>query len=392
MPTIRAWICAALGAISIGLGFAFGPIELYVIGAALLVLAITAVGIAVMRPLRLGVGRTVHPPRLHVGSTSRVEIAVRNGGTRSPVLRMVDKVAGTAGAQLLVPPLGPDEVVRAAYRLPTERRGIVEIGPVDFEATDPFGLARRHFNAPSVGTLVVYPEIIALPPSPPSPATERRSNTDVPEFLGGRSEEFHTLRTYVPGDDIRRINWAASARHDDLIVREDETPTQNHLTVLLDNASLDDGIPMDRAATVAGSLFASMRNRADPFRLITVDGQDTGFVLGPGGIETGLAILAIVDKTGDRRLLASPVAPQGAVVIVSGPNPTIDRGEIDRYGRVMWLAIQPSVWLTADGATAPAGSVDVVNGEIQMSLTSLPELPTLWNRSITTLLSSAARR
>ena len=141
---------------------------------------------------------------------------------------------GTAGAQLLVSPLNPDEVTRAAYRLPTERRGLVSLGPVQFEATDPFGLATRRFTAESAGSLVVYPEVIPLPPAPPSPATERRSMSDTPQFLGGRSEEFHALRPYVPGDDVRRINWAATARHDDLVVREDEAPTPvsyTHLTL-----------------------------------------------------------------------------------------------------------------------------------------------------------------
>ncbi len=390
MPTLRGWICAALGAISVGLGFAFGPVELYIVGAALLALAIIAVVVAVMRPLRLGVGRSVNPPRLHVGATSRVEVAIRNGSSRGPVMRMTDRVAGTAGAQLLIAPLGPEEVVRAAYRLPTERRGIVEIGPVDFDATDPFGLARRQFTAPSVGSLIVYPEIIALPAAPPSPATDRRSNTDMPEFLGGRSEEFHALRSYVPGDDIRRINWAASARHDELIVREDETPTQNHLTVLLDNAAIPDGLAMDRAATVAGSLIASMRNRADPFRLVTVDGKDTGYVLGSGGIDTALAILAVIDHQTDRRLLSSPVAPQGAVVVVTTGSPSIDRAELDRFGRVMWLQISPSAW--DEGTARSASSVEVVNGEIRLELATVADLPGLWTRAITTLLSSASRR
>lgn len=389
MPTARGWVCFGLGAASVAAGRILGLVELYVVGAVLLALALFAVLVAVMRPLRLGVGRTVAPARLHVGSVGRVELAIRNGNTKTPVIRLTDNVQGTAGAQLFVSPLEPDEVTRAAYRLPTERRGVVNVGPVDFEALDPFGLAVRRFVAESVGTLVVYPEVIPLPAAPPSPATERRSVSDVPEFLGGRSAEFHALRPYVPGDDIRRINWASSARHDDLIVREDEAPTQNHLTVLLDNASLDSGHAVDKAASVAASLVSSMRNRSDPFRLITVDGHDTGFVLGTSGVEQALSILAIVDHVEAANTSALPLDAQGAVVVVSGPRTTIARSALVAFGRIMTLTIEASAW---DPTLPPVHSTAEAAGrEIRLRLGSLDDLASIWSRSIATLMSTSGR-
>lgn len=391
MPTTRGWLCFGFGAVSIIAGRLFGLVELYLIGTVLIALALLAVTVAIMRPLQLGVGRTVSPPRLHVGAVGRVELAVRNGSNKAPVMRLTDNVQGTTGAQLFVSPLHPDEVTRAAYKLPTERRGVVNVGPVDFEAIDPFGLASRRFVAPSVGQLVVYPEVVPLPPAPPSPATERRSTSDVPEFLGGRSEEFHALRPYVPGDDIRRINWAASARHDDLIVRVDEAPTQNHLTVLLDNASLDSILAVDKGASVAASLLASMRNRSDPFRLITYDGHDTGFVLGTSGVEQALSILAIVEQA-PRTVAATIVPPgaQGAVVVVTGPTPTIERSELLAFGRVMFLTIDRAAW-DVNPASKPS-STEAVGTEIRIHLSSLNDLAAVWTRAISTMMSSGGAR
>lgn len=378
------------GAVTIVAGRLFGLPELYIIGTALIALAMIAIIVAVMRPLRLGVGRTVNPARLHVGSVGRVELAVSNGQTKTPVIRLTDRVQGTAGAQLMVSPLKPGEISRAAYRLPTERRGVVHVGPADFEAVDPFGLAVRRFSAESIGKLVVYPEIVPLPPAPPSPATERRSMSDTPEFLGGRSEEFHALRQYVPGDDIRRINWPASARHDDLIVREDEAPTQNHLTVVLDNASLTSERSVDVAASVAGSILASMHKRADPFRLLTSDGQDTGFVMGAAGVEKALSILAIVEAVESNSGGVIPRDAQGAVVVVSGPTPSLPRNELGVYGRIMYVALDPCAW---DHSLEPIQSTArAQSGEIQIALGGLQDLPTVWTGAITTLLSSVGRR
>ncbi len=390
MPTPRGWACFFLGVTAVVTGRILGLVELYVVGAILLSLAILAVIIAVMRPIRVGVGRTVTPARLHVGSVGRVELAVRNGAVKAPVMQLTDNVEGTAGAQLLVAPMKPDEVTRAAYKLPTERRGIVRVGPVNFIAHDPFGLAVRTFTAPSVGQLVVYPEVVPLPAAPPSPATERRSMSDTPEFLGGRSEEFHALRPYVPGDDIRRINWASSARHDDLIVREDEAPTQNHLTVLLDNAALDTGPAVDKAASVAASLVSSMRNRSDPFRLLTVDGHDTGFVLGAGGVEKALSILAIVDHVSPAHASAVPLDAQGAVVVVTTSRPTIARRALVSFGRIMFIAIDPGAW----DSTLPrvGSSAEAAGREIQIRLGALEDLASVWSRSITTLMSTSGQR
>lgn len=391
MPTTRGWLCFFFGAVAIVAGRLFGMVELYIIGTALIALALIAVVVAIMRPLQLGVGRTVAPSRLHVGSVGRVELAVRNGSTKAPVMRLTDNVQGTTGAQLFVSPLRPDEVTRAAYKLPTERRGVVNVGPVNFEAIDPFGLAIRRFTAPSVGKLVVYPEVVPLPAAPPSPATERRSMSDAPEFLGGRSEEFHALRQYVPGDDIRRINWAASARHDDLIVREDEAPTQNHLTVLLDNASMDSILAVDKGASVAASLVSSMRNRSDPFRLLTSDGHDTNFVLGSSGVEKALSLLAIVEQAPRRE--GSAVVPndaQGAIVIVSGPHPTVVSSQLLAYGRVMFLTMDKAVWDPA--APAAASSAEAAGKEIRLRLGSIDDLASVWSRSIATLMSSGGAR
>ena len=305
-------------------------------------------------------------------------------------MRMTDRVQGTNGAQLFLSPLSAEGVARAAYRLPTERRGIVTVGPVDFESTDPFGLALRRFTAQSIGQLVVYPEVIPLPAAPPSPANERRSTTDKPEFLGGRSEEFHALRQYVPGDDIRRINWRASARHDDLIVREDEAPTQNHLTVLLDNSAVPDGPALDKGAAVAASILTSMRNRTDPFRLITASGHDTGYVRGPAGLDKALSILAIVEGTEGTISDPAVAGAQGALVVVTTPGETIRREALLAYGRVMFVSLHPSVWDAT--LVRSAGSADAAGNEIRLELGALEDLTSLWNRAITTLMSRGGAR
>lgn len=50
----------------------------------------------------------------------------------------------------------------------------------------------------------------------------------------GLSPEFADFKSYVPGDDYRRIDWSAYARLDDLFIRESETTTEFDVHVLID--------------------------------------------------------------------------------------------------------------------------------------------------------------
>ncbi len=55
-----------------------------------------------------------------------------------------------------------------------------------------------------------------------------------PNALGRGGEDFYALRHYVVGDDLRRVHWPSTARHDELMVRQDELPWQGRATVLVD--------------------------------------------------------------------------------------------------------------------------------------------------------------
>jgi len=134
-----------------------------------------------------------------------------------------------------------------------------------------------------------------------------------------------------------------------------------------------------------------MRNRSDPFRLLTSDGHDTNFVLGTSGVEQALSVLAIVEQAS--RETVGPVVPsdaQGAIVVVSGPHPTVTSSQLMAYGRVMFLTMDQSVWDT--NATQATSTTEAVGNEICLRLGSMQDLASVWSRSIATLMSSGSAR
>ena len=280
-------------------GRLFGVLELFIIGAAAGLLVVAAIGIVLLARLRLAVARNVTPPRVYAGSPSRVELSIRNDGERStPVLRLFDPVSGTRGADLLLSPLEPDVVNRAAYRLPTERRGVIEIGPLEVVVSDPFGLASSSTIAAPVTELTVYPHIDDIAPVPHTTGDDPYAGADHPSALGRSGEDFYALRPYVVGDDLRRVHWRSTAHRDELMVRQDELPWQGRVTVLLDvRRNAHTPASLELAVSAAASIVTASWKRRDLLRFMTTDNTDFGYGGGTAHAEAIMEFLATVAAT-----------------------------------------------------------------------------------------------
>ena len=78
MLTRQGWLCLWAGVAMIAVARLLGLGELYVFGAVALGLVVVALLYVRLVRLDLRVDRAVHPSRVHVGQTSRVEVRVRN--------------------------------------------------------------------------------------------------------------------------------------------------------------------------------------------------------------------------------------------------------------------------------------------------------------------------
>jgi uncharacterized protein (DUF58 family) len=152
-------------------------------------------------------------------------------------------------------------------RLPfsAAQRGSYELRKAALEAADVLGLARVRLPVPLDERLVVPPA-----------AAPRRAGSRQPDEGGAsvehvprkrRSDELLETRRYVPGDDIRRLNWKLLAHAGELFLRlgEETPPPRAHLLAVLDttehpavpaglsDAALD-GLVEDCAAELAALL------------------------------------------------------------------------------------------------------------------------------------------
>lgn len=323
MPTRQGWLAVATGLAVIVVGRLFAVLELYVIGSALVGVALGAFLAVRFRPVRLRVGRRVTPRRVHAGDTARVELTATNRARlRTPLLTMRDPVSSTQGAVLQLAPLVHGQSARAAYRLPTHQRGRISVGPMRLSRTDVLGLARRTVVAAPRTSVLVLPrwERVAVPGM--GRDRGRLAQHLRMRALGRQGEEFRSLRDYVPGDDLRRIHWRASARSETFKVRETEIAGMKTLAVVLDmTAGAHTPESFERAVSAAASIVLSALDAGRDVRFATSEGLD----LSPSttGFEAMLEHLALVEpqRAGSVTTAVGALGSRlegGLLVLVSG--------------------------------------------------------------------------
>ncbi|MEM7285910.1 MAG: DUF58 domain-containing protein [Actinomycetota bacterium] len=339
-------------------GRLFGLPELFVLGAGGLIVLTLAVLYVAIRRLQVEVSRQLSPPRVHAGNPCRVDLVLRNRSRmRSPVLRLRDDVSGTQGVELLVAPMRYGSGTQAVYRLPTDRRGLVEVGPLRLTVTDPFGLAKLTTTGDREVSLVVYPRVDDIAPVRRSSGSDLERQTVQQQQVAPTGDDFYALRDYVVGDDLRRVHWPSSARHDELMVRQDEIPWHGRLTVMLDCRPLAMPGTFEAMVSAAASIAMASSARGDQIRVLTTDGEDSGYGTGPHHLTRILGQLALVGQSehqlADSLDQLTAAGSSGAVVAITTGEDTLD-GAIMRRAAASYR--RRVIVLFGQAGATPAGT------------------------------------
>ncbi|MGW5052383.1 DUF58 domain-containing protein [Actinokineospora sp. NPDC004072] len=302
--TARGAVVLAAGALCAGCGLWWRYPGLAALGFALVAVVLLSV-VVVLVAAPVDATREVRPrtvPRLAACTGS---VAVTGMG-RLPV-EVVDLVGGSPVA-LDIPESG-----RVSYPVPTERRGVVAVGPLTVRRHGPAGLAVSSRVVAGEVSVRVVPRVL---PVRGLPAGARRGQVGADERVERGGTDLVGLREYVPGDDLRRLHWATSARTGTLMIREDADPARPHLAVLLDDREpAHTAESFEEAVEVAASLVASAAAAGHPVRLLSASGSVDVEVLEPDAAEA-LAALADVEASAVEGVAPVPVRDLDVVAAV----------------------------------------------------------------------------
>lgn len=144
-------------------------------------------------------------------------------------------------------------------QLGSHPRGRWRLAPVSVTALDPFRVMRATRIVDARASLVVGPEVLAIPPS------ALRSNREEGRLAQSRSADNvdAMVREWRHGDPQRRVHWRQSAKRGKLMVRQEANPSSDDDLVVIDTAAAAgaDRDAQDRLARAACSIVRALAGR-----------------------------------------------------------------------------------------------------------------------------------
>jgi uncharacterized protein (DUF58 family) len=381
MPT-RSGIAVAIGAVLfLLLGWLADYPELIALGLAGLAALVVAALWMLLRP-DLAASREIRPQRVAAGESAFGVLTVTNEGRRrSPPIMAAEAIAARQ-VTIPVPGLKPGATHQASYRLPTDRRGVYQVGPLTIGHTDPFRLMRIGRDYTSYSTLYVHPRMSHVEPVPSGQTRDMDGPTSSFSAQGGVA--FHSLREYVPGDDWRLIHWKSTARAGNLMVRHNVVPNEPRLMVVLDtSAAAHTERTFENAVSAAASLAVAAIRGGFPLELRTTGGDVYATERGGEGAVGVLDLLASAQvSTSDDGLAAVP----GMVTLDDSVSLGVVTGQPDPRLLTVLPAVRRHFLMVSlvqflDQFDAPPAAL---NGVVALSARTIDEFATTWNRLVRT--------
>jgi uncharacterized protein (DUF58 family) len=210
--------------------------------------------------------RPVGTVRMGYDATS--ELVVANDGRRrvAALVRDAWQPTAGAGANRHRVSLSPGDRVLLRTPLRPRRRGDLRALGVTVRTRGPLGLAGRQRTFPVPGSVRSLPPFESRKHLPSRLARLRELDGRAAVRVRGAGTEFDSLREYVRGDDVRSIDWRASARNRTVVVRTWQPERDRRVVLVLDTSRTSAGrvedVPRLDSAMDAALLLAALAARA----------------------------------------------------------------------------------------------------------------------------------
>ena len=259
------------------------------------------------------------PAEVHQGDEALVDLTV-HGGRRATRRGLLVHDRFFEPVDLWVGAVRPGERVETTTLRVARRRGSHESDPVSVRSSAPFGVAERRrsvaVQSPPTLVLPVVEQLGSLS------FVRQASTTEVAMHTAprrGQGPEFLGIREYRPGDSMRHVHWASTARTGVVMVRELEQEQTRRLVVLADvsrdgEADKHGLTPLDRVCSAAASIALAAFAQGNGARLVTGDHHGDVHVMAGADERELLERLALAEPTRDGRGFPALIAGAAATL------------------------------------------------------------------------------
>src|SRR6266566_3850085 len=180
-------------------------------------------------------------PALSVGHAGDVAYRWSNGRRRRARLRVreirPDLLGGVQPPRAVTVPA--EGGTRESVAVVPQRRGREIAGGFVVDSVGPLGLGRRRQRVVLPWEVIVYPPLLSVRLRASVAQARKRRDAGMKAIRElGEGRLFESLREWVPGDDIRHIDWKATARRRKVIARQYEAERRQQVMLVLDTGRL----------------------------------------------------------------------------------------------------------------------------------------------------------
>ncbi len=169
------------------------------------------------------VGKRLVPDKLSNGDENPITIEVANEYLFTATVKIIDELPFQFQKRDfgLKSQLNSGEIKNYAYELRPTERGVYSFGNLNVFASSPIGFIARKYVFDGAYEVPVYPSFLQLRKYDLMAFTNRLFQYGLKKIRRiGHTMEFEQIKEYVRGDDIRNINWKATAKKSQLMVNQ----------------------------------------------------------------------------------------------------------------------------------------------------------------------------
>lgn len=181
------------------------------------------------------------PERLSNGDQNTIEIALENRYGFEVKVSLIDEIPFQFQKRdfQIDTQLASNTTQNLQYTLRPTQRGEYLFGALNVFVSSPLGLLQRRFQFEKDKMVAVYPSFLQMREYELMAISNRLTDMGIKKIRRiGHTQEFEQIRSYVQGDDIRTINWQATARRNELMVNSYQDERAQSIYCLIDKGRI----------------------------------------------------------------------------------------------------------------------------------------------------------
>ena len=250
------------------------------------------------------------PARFSFDIQQQIELSLTNKSDMELKLTLRDTLPPLLEQLDHLPPLllEAGQTARLIYGVLPVTRGHDVFGDVYVRVSSRLGLVQRQIKLTCTGDVRVYPRFVGVDKYElVARIDEREEALRKARTIRGRGSEFESLRPYLPGEDLRYVDWKISAKRGSLISRNYQVEKGQTLAVLIDagrfmNERIDQYSRFEYALNATTMLAHVAQRRGDAMAVATFSNRIESFMPPMKGPKLMAGVLESVYKVQPRKV------------------------------------------------------------------------------------------